>query len=83
MATLSLIARRCLRSLERFAEETNELLLVIAAGLGGFYLSVQVILALASPPLIDDAGQSVPSRVECPSGAAVDNGFPFLPHRPR
>jgi hypothetical protein len=82
MTTPSLIARRWLRRLERFAEESNELLLVIAVGLGGFYLSVHVILALTPAPAAADIDQLLQPRPECSGGAALDHEFPILPrHR--
>jgi hypothetical protein len=82
MAALALVARRWLRRLERFAEESNELLLVIAVGLGGFYLSVRVILALTSTPaMIDDVGRFGPAGIECGSGLR-DAGLPSLPRDP-
>jgi hypothetical protein len=70
------LARRVLRHLDRFAAATNDVLFVFAIGLGGFYLSVQVILALASPPPADDPGRFSQSAIAGAADAG-NAGFPY------
>lgn len=58
MSSPRVLARRLLRRLERFAEATNDVLMVVAIGLGGFYLSVLVILTLMPLSPADDVGRA-------------------------
>ncbi len=74
MSSPRVLARRLLRHLERFAEATNDVLLVVAIGLGGFYLSVLVILTLMPLPPADVVG-----RVGYFQADRAGEGFP---HRP-
>lgn len=67
--------RRFLYHLDRFAEATNEILLVIAVGLGGFYFSVLVILALMSSPPADDPGGFGRPAIDRASGIVSRDGF--------
>ena len=76
MAALRALVRQLLEQLDRFAEATNEPLLVIAVGLGGFYLSVLVILTLvpSSPP--DDLGRFAHAEVDHAT-ATPDGGLSY------
>jgi hypothetical protein len=76
MAALKVLARQILEQLDRFAEATNELLLVIAVGLGGFYLSVLVILTLVPSAPPDDLGRFARSEIDH-AGTSAGTGFSY------
>ncbi len=76
MAALRALARQLLEQLDRFAEATNEPLLVIAVGLGGFYLSVLVILTLVPSAPPDDLGRFAHIEVDH-AAATSDAGLPY------
>jgi hypothetical protein len=73
MAALRALVRQLLEQLDRFAEATNEPLLVIAVGLGGFYLSVLVILTLVPSAPPDDLGRFDPSVIDRAGSALPGN----------
>jgi hypothetical protein len=50
MAPATVLARRLLHRIGRLADGMDELPLVLAISIGGFYVSILAMLALASPP---------------------------------
>jgi hypothetical protein len=60
MAPATVLARRLLHRIGRLADGMDELPLVLAISIGGFYVSILAVLALASPPTAE-ARATVPS----------------------